>query len=205
MVDVEWGMKQLDQIYHSEDHLKMSLAAELSQMYGNDRVRIEWKPETGIHVDIGVRREEVTIPIELKYKTDSATVEDETFGETFELSRQGAHDRAHYRLFKDVERIEQIVAEQGRYGYVVLLTNDSNYWTEPTGSALYDEFRVHEGMTCSGTLAWSEVRDWMKSGGHNKPIELSGEYTMEWTDFTYRDSIEVVGNPNFRYLVFRVS
>lgn len=204
MVDVEWGMKQLDQIYHSEDHLKMSLAAELSQMYGNDRVRIEWKPKAGIHVDIGVRREEVTIPIELKYKKDSAIVEDEAFGETFELSRQGAHDRAHYRLFKDVERVEQIVAEQGRYGYVVLLTNDSNYWTEPTGSALYDTFRVHEGVTRSGTLAWPEVRDWMKTGSHDEPIELSGEYTMEWTDFTYRDDIEVSGSPSFRYLVFRV-
>ena len=204
MVDVEWGMKQLDQIYHSEDHLKMSLAAELSQMYGDQRVRIEWKPEPGIHIDIGVRREEVTVPIELKYKTDSATVEDGAFGETFELSRQGAHDRAHYRLFEDVKRIEEFVADRGRYGYVVLLTNDSNYWTAPNGSALYDEFRVHEGEARSGTLSWPEIKNWMKTGGHEEAIELSGEYTMEWNDFTYRDDIEVSRNPEFRYLVFRV-
>lgn len=204
MVDVEWGLKQLEQVYHSEDHLKMALAAELSQMYGDERVRLEWRPSTGVHVDIGVRREEVTIPIELKYKTDSAKIQDEAFGETYELSRQGAHDRAHYRLFKDVERIEQIVADQGRYGYVVLLTNDSNYWTEPTGSALYDEFRVHEGVIRSGKLEWPEIREWMKTGGHDEPIELSGEYTMEWTDFSYGGDIEVSGNPKFRYLVFRI-
>jgi len=68
MVDVEWGMKQLGQVYQSEDHLKLSLAAELAQMYGNERVRLEWNPPTGHQVDIGVRREGVAVPIGLKYK-----------------------------------------------------------------------------------------------------------------------------------------
>jgi len=40
MVDVEWGMKRLDQVYHSEDHLKMALAAELSQIYDEDRLEL---------------------------------------------------------------------------------------------------------------------------------------------------------------------
>lgn len=204
MVDVEWGMKQLSQVYHSEDHLKMSLAAELSQMYGDERVRLEWKPETEAQVDIGVRREDVTIPIELKYKTDSATVHDNSFGETIKLSRQSAHDRAHYQLLRDVRRIEEIVDKQGRYGYVVLLTNDSNYWTEPNRSALYDEFRVHEGVTRGGTLQWPEIKDWMVKSGEDEPIYLRDDYTVEWTDFAYRDDIEVSGSPEFRYLVFRV-
>jgi hypothetical protein len=56
MVDIEWAMKQLDQIYHSEDHFKLSLAAELTQMY-DDCVRLEWKPATQAQVDIAVRRE----------------------------------------------------------------------------------------------------------------------------------------------------
>ncbi|WP_435345795.1 hypothetical protein [Haloarchaeobius sp. HRN-SO-5] len=204
MVDVEWGMKQLDLVYHSEDHLKLSLAAELAQMYGDEHVRLEWKPEPGIHVDIGVRREGVTIPIELKYKTDRATVEDGVFGETFELTRQGAHDRSHYRLFRDVRRIENIVEEQGKYGYVVLLTNDSNYWTEPAGKALYDDFRVHEGEIRQGTLEWTDTRDWMVKEGVDSPLELDGEYRMEWSDCTYRDDVEVSKNPGFRYLVLRV-
>lgn len=206
MVDVEWGMKQLDLVYHSEDHLKMSLAAELALMYGDERVRLEWRPEPGVHVDIGVRREGVTIPIELKYKTDEAEVEDEVFGETFELSGQGAYPDAHYHIFQDVTRIEKLVQEQGRYGYVVLLTNDSNYWTEPTTSSQtsYDEFRIHEGQTVEGTLDWTETSDWMKRGGIAEPLELEGEYTMEWTDFTYRDDIRVSGSPRFRYLVLRV-
>jgi hypothetical protein len=101
----------LDQVYHSEDHLKMALAAELSQMYGEKRVRLEWMPNSGMKVDIGVRREDVTIPIELKYKTDSTTVEDNAFNETFTLSRQGAHDRAHYLFSEDVRQVEEIVSE----------------------------------------------------------------------------------------------
>ena len=204
MVDVEWGMKQLDQVYHSEDHLKMALAAELSRMYGEKRVRLEWMPNPNMKVDIGVRREDVTIPIELKYKTDAATVEDEAFDETFDLNRQGAHDRAHYRVFEDIRRVEKIVSEQGRYGYVVLLTNDSNYWSEPSHSALYDEFRIHEGVTREGTLHWSEIKPWMVDNGLETPIELDREYRMEWTDFDYRGDITLSKNAHFRYLVLRV-
>lgn len=44
MVDIEWAISELDQIYHSEDHFKLSLAAELANMYGDDRVRLEWNP-----------------------------------------------------------------------------------------------------------------------------------------------------------------
>jgi len=204
MVDVEWGMKRLEQIYHSEDHLKMALAAELSKMYGEKRVRLEWMPNSKMKVDIGVRREDVTIPIELKYKTDSTTVEDDTFDETFTLSRQGAHDRAHYRFFEDVRRVEKIVSQQGRYGYVVLLTNDSNYWTEPSQSALYDEFRIHEGVTRVGNLNWSEIKPWMVSSGHDDSIDLNGKYRIEWTDFDYRDDISFSKNERFRYLVLRI-
>ena len=86
------------------------------------------------------------------------TVEDDAFDETFTLSRQGAHDRTRYRFFEDVRQVEEIVSEQGRYGYIVLLTNDSNYWTKPPQSALYDGFRIHEGVTREGVLNWSEIK-----------------------------------------------
>lgn len=128
MVDIEWALEQLDQVYHSEDHFKLALAAGLAQMYGDERIRLEWNPPTEAQVDIGIRRGEVTIPIELKYKTQESEVEDETFGETFGITSDDAQTKAHYRLFRDVKRLEDIVAEQGRYGYFVLLTNDANYW-----------------------------------------------------------------------------
>ena len=206
MVDIEWAMKQLGQVYHSEDHFKLSLAAELAHMYGNERIRLEWNPATQAQVDIGVRREDVTVPIELKYKTKQATVEDETFGETFNLASQGAQSDAHYRIFRDVKRIEEIVAEQGRYGYFVLLTNDSNYWSPPTppSEALHDAFRIHEGRTVEGTLEWREIRDWIEDNGMAQPIELNGRYRMEWSDYRFRDDVRVSQNADFRYLVVRV-
>lgn len=206
MVDIEWAVTELDQVYHSEDHFKLSLAAELAQMYGDERVRLEWNPGTQAQVDIGIRREGVTIPVELKYKTDQATIEDETFDESFELASQGAHPDAHYRLFKDVRRVEQIVTEQGRYGYVVLLTNDSNYWSPPGASkTLYDAFRAHEGRVVDGTLEWRDINDWIKNNGIAEPIALEGRYQMEWSDYTYRDDVFVSNNPDFRHLVLRVS
>lgn len=205
MVDIAWAMKQLDQVYHSEDHFKLSLAAELAQMYGDERVRLEWNPATQAQVDIGLRREGVTIPIELKYKTKRATVEDNTFDESLELAAQGAQSDAHYRLFRDVRRIEEIIAEQGRYGYIVLLTNDPNYWSSPAHSAdaLHDAFRIHEGRTVEGTLAWRDTREWIEDNGMAEPIELTGRYQMTWADYEYRDDIHVSDNPAFRHLVLR--
>lgn len=62
-------MKQLVRVYHAEDHSKLSPVAELAQMYGDERVQLEWNPATQPQVDIGIRREGVTIPVELEYKS----------------------------------------------------------------------------------------------------------------------------------------
>lgn len=99
---MDWVLKQISSIYNSERHFQLSLGAELGRIYGEKWVRMEWEPPPGKKVDIGTRREDVTIPIELKYKTESATVKDAGFGETFELSRQGARDQTHYRFLQDV-------------------------------------------------------------------------------------------------------
>lgn len=204
MVDVEWALSQLGQVYHSEDHLKLALGAELAQMYGDERVRHEWSPKKGVSIDIGVRRGDVTIPIELKYKTKQSRIEDSGFNESFELKTHGAHDLSHCRFLRDVERVEEIVADQGRYGYAVILTNDSNYWTDPSQDALYDEFRIHDGREFGrGTLSWREQRDWM-TNKEKEPINLDGQYVAEWTDYQYRDDITASKNPKFRTLVLRI-
>jgi hypothetical protein len=148
----------------------------------------------------------VTIPVELKYKTDSATVEDAAFDESFEFASQGAQSDAHYRVFRDIKRIENVVDEQGRYGYFVLLTNDSNYWSAPSQSstALHDAFRIHEGRSVEGTLEWRDIRGWIADNGMADPIELRGRYQMVWADYSYRGEISVQDNPVFRHLVVRV-
>jgi len=95
---VDRALKQISSIYHSERQFQLSLRAQLGWIYDEEQVRMEWEPLPRKKADIGVRREDVTIPIELKYKTESATVKDAGFGETFELSRQGARGQAHYRF-----------------------------------------------------------------------------------------------------------
>lgn len=41
MVDVDWALKQISSIYHSERHFQLSLGAELGRMYDEQRVRLE--------------------------------------------------------------------------------------------------------------------------------------------------------------------
>ena len=41
MVDVDWALKQIGSIYHSERHFQLSLGVELGRMYGEERVRME--------------------------------------------------------------------------------------------------------------------------------------------------------------------
>lgn len=206
MVDIYWAMKQIGSVYHSESHFQLALGAELGRMYGEERVRMEWEPFDGKRVDIGIRREDVTVPIELKYKTEAATIEDQDFDETFSLTHQGARDQAHYRFLQDVQRIEEIVADQGRYGYAILLTNDSNYWDHSGHEALYDEMRVHEGAELSGSLHWAgdTDSDWVEKEKWEDPITLSRQYTAEWSDYKNRNNISISNNSEFRFLIFRI-
>jgi hypothetical protein len=36
MVDVEWALSQLEQVFHFEAHFKLVLGDELAQMYGTE-------------------------------------------------------------------------------------------------------------------------------------------------------------------------
>lgn len=204
MVDVEWAMENLDRIPQSEDQFQFDIAAELGDLYGNERIRVEWQPETGNNTDIGVRRNEVTVPIELKFIRSEASIHDKRFGESYRLASNHDTNRSHYNIVKDIKRVEKVVSDQGGYGYFILLTNLPSYWSGTSQTALHDEFRVHEGRTLEGTLRWTEHRSWMKQGGRDQPIELAGEYEMDWEDFSYRNDLEVEGSPDFRYLPLRV-
>jgi len=55
-------------------------------------------------------------------------------------------------------RLEQLV-QQGEfaYGYVILLTNDAQFWQPSVRRDTCDaDFRLHEGRVLKGTLRWSE-------------------------------------------------
>lgn len=98
------------------------------------------------------------------------------------------------------------MSEQGRYGYAILLTNDSNYWSHSGHTALHDEMRVNEGAELSGSVHWTGETnsDWVEREKWHDPIELEGQYTAECSDYEYRGEISLKGNSEFRYLIFRI-
>jgi hypothetical protein len=66
-----------------------------------------------------------------------------------------------YDVLKDLCRLERLAAAHGKRfaGYAVFLTNDSRYWTVPRASTAADvAFRLHEGRTLCGELAWGPAQ-----------------------------------------------
>lgn len=204
MIDVEGAMSRLNRVYAVEEQFRFSLAVQFLQKYGEEQVTVEWEAVDGNRTDIGVRKGDVTVPIELKYLTAKSQVRDSRFGQSFEIGGNHDSNRAHYDNIKDIKRLEKVVSQHGGYGYFILLSNIQNYWKEPSRSALHDEFRIYEGKTIEGKLDWQDYRPWMESRDRDQPIALDGKYQIEWTDFTYRDDIEVSGSSHFRYLVIQV-
>lgn len=205
MIDVEGEMSSLNQLYTVEEQFRFALAVQFLQEYGEEQVTVEWEALDGNRTDIGVRTEDIIVPIELKYLTAKSQVRDNRFGESFEIGGNHDSNRAHYDNVKDIKRVENIVAEQGGSGYFILLSNIPNYWTEPSQNALHDEFRIYEGKTLEGRLDWKDYRSWMKNRNRDQPIELDGTYQIKWSDFTYHDEIEVSGSSRFRYLVIEIN
>lgn len=145
-----------------------------------------WKPEQ--------------VAIELKYKT--ALFEAENSGHSVRLKNHGAQDIGRYDFFKDVSRVEQIVATgKADKGFVVFLTNDRGYWRSGRDGTADAMFRMFEGRTVkSGSLKWAEHTGAGTMKGHEKPINLVQDYVLGWKD--YRD----FGGKNglFRFLIVDV-
>lgn len=201
MVDVGWAIQEMGSVFRSEDQLKLALGAELGRMYGSDRIRSEWEGLSDRSIDLGVRRGDVTIPIEIKYRTRKAEVEDSRFSETFTLRTHSALDFGCYGVLRDLERIEEIVEKQGKYGFVLFMTNDSAYWEDSGQEANYDQFRLYENRSVHGSLDWE--RD-PPNSSVDQPLDIRGRYELEWRDYEYDPEIEVSSNDSFRYLLVKV-
>lgn len=189
-------------VFHSEADFQFALAWKVRETTGQP-VRLEWKPFAAekIYVDLLLPRAEVAV--ELKYLTRG--LEANCNGESFALADQAAHDIRRYDFLKDVARLERVAAGSGRIkkGVAILLTNDSAHWRPPTRQNTVDaEFRIHEGRTASGPLAWVAHAGRGTTRGREDPIVLEGSYRFHWRDY---------GSPvqrrhgQFRYLAVEVS
>jgi len=191
-------------IFHSEADFQHALAWELHSQLPESEVRLELPIESSgnaLHLDLWLSAPGRAVAIELKYKTRSLSVK--LNGESFSLKSHSAQDVGRYDFLRDIQRIERIVSSHpGTRGYAILLTNDSSYWKPSSDIKTVDgAFRLHEGRSVEGTLAWGSNAAPGTIRSREKPITLVGTYKIIWKEYSKVGSSSYGA---FRYLALSV-
>jgi hypothetical protein len=169
--------------------LQSALVEELKLSLPDADIRPEYPIEKN-KIDIIVRKDGLSYPIELKYKTKKILFSDK--GESFNLTDQDAQNIGCYKYVEDISRLESLAfqLEGFKRGYAICLTNDMSYLREPRSEDVgYAEFSVHEGAKKSGTMKWGDNidKDAIKKAGCGDSLHLKGKYEIRWRDFSKLD------------------
>jgi hypothetical protein len=189
-------------VFWSEADFQHELAIEISKTFPDASVRLEWPlPGEGIRaLDLLVSAKDATTAVELKYMTRK--IDCEVQGEFFSLRNQSAQDVRRYDVLKDVARLEEFCRKRPQArGYVVVVTNDSLYWTGPSDHTNCSAFSLRNERTASGRLEWLPQTGQGTMKNREAPIELVGAYTFQWCDYS---NVEVQ-HGRFRYALIEVA
>ncbi len=144
-----------------------------------------------VYADIMIIENGQMYPIELKYKTlriDSATEYENTGIPISEiLKNQGAQDNGCYDFWRDISRIETLVADGiAQSGICICITNDKYYWAGGCDieSQAY-AFRLGDGCKECGCYGWnlSECSNPEKILNQRPNLEIQNGYDFAWHDF----------------------
>ena len=181
------GLADTRKVFHSEADFQHALAWHIHQAMPESQIRLEvdviQEERQRMYLDIWLPAE--GIAIELKYKTRGLGLEQGD--ESFTLRNQSAQDIGRYDFLRDIRRLELMRSMPAlcRAGYAVLLTNDSSYWNAPRSQDTVDsDFRIHEGRTISGELAWAAHASSGTVKGREVPIQLRGSYRLRWQAYS---------------------
>jgi hypothetical protein len=173
-------------LFHSEADFQHALAWELHLANPAARVRLETRPlrDRNVFLDLLYEVDGARTALELKYLTRAFTTTID--GEAFQLRNHAAHDVRRYDIIKDIARLEEVVAAGAAHiGLVVVLTNDAAYWTASSRSDTSDAaFRIPEGATITGTLAWAATAGPGTTKGRETAISVTGAYSLGWGDYS---------------------
>jgi hypothetical protein len=183
-------------LFHSEADFQHELAWELRESWKPRAIRLEW-PVTACErpgaLDLMVETARGRVGIELKYWKKAFV--DKVLGEPFALKNQAAQDISRYDFWKDVARIEDLVAHGVLHrGYVVALTLDQTYWNESTRPTVDIDFRLHEGRAVEGPIAleWRGASEGTMRGERTDPIPVRGGYRLGWLPYSSpREGVEL--------------
>ena len=168
-------------VFHSEADFQHALAWEIQLASKSVSIRLEQQiaaQGNRVHLDLLVKDQAQHTAVELKYKTKKADIA--CGEEQFRLRNQSAQDLGRYDFLKDIARIERYVATHpGSEGFVVLLTNDQTYWQESKKAHAVDRaFRIHNGRTLNGELAWGAGASDGTKKSRDFVIQLTGSYYL---------------------------
>ena len=189
-------------VFHSEKDFQLALGLYIRDAIPDVGVRMEYKPFPAEAMYLDIWLPDIGVAMELKYKTRKLDLLLE--GESFALRDQRAQEWGRYDFLKDIERLERLRAlPHARAGLAVLLTNDASYWDYPARHTTLDEaFRLHEGRTITGEMAWPERASSGAIKDREAPILLSGSYDLHWQDYA---DMEYGHHRQFRYLAVQTS
>ena len=184
MLDIHNLMADLSRhrpCFHSEADFQFALAWRIHEVITDCKIRLEW-PYRDMRLDIYLRTEKIAI--ELKHR----------------LPHRNAN-YGRYGFLEDINRIERVVKDgKADSGFAVLLTNYQALWGPPQSrweTTTDAAFRLHEGRTVTGELAWSDKTAESTKKGREGPICLTGSYRLHWRDYS---SLGTGKNQKFRYL-----
>lgn len=202
--DLEIIISQLSKrrpIFHSEADFQFSLAQEISKNFPQAEIRLErpFGNKLNKYLDILVQIDNSLYPIELKHltkKLNPTTVD--INGEQFHLKQQGAQDLCMYNCLKDVQRVEELSKESPfKTGFVIWLTNDKSYWSEPKNPNVnYAPFSIHDEAIKTNEMMWPAGM--LK----NKSINLKGRYKIKWK--LYSNLGDNIKNGEYKYVLLTI-
>jgi hypothetical protein len=206
VIDLNSTMQALAErrrVFHSEADFQHALAMQVARTTHEATIRLESRPisHRREYLDLWIEDEGRKYAIELKYKTRSVSVDWD--GEHFDLANHGAQDLGAYDVWKDVARVETVCAHHSDVdGYVIFLSNDPVYWSQPaSGGTVGAEFRLNEGRTVSGRMAWAAHAGAGTTKNREQPIVLKGTYQVSWNDYS---RLGAASGLVFRYAIIRV-
>lgn len=151
------------------------------------------------HPDAGIRLE-YPLPLDGPRRVDIWLADGPTAIELKYWKSGGAQDLARYDFWKDVDRIESLIADLWiDTGYVVAVTNDQSIWNKGKPGTADESFRLHEGREIEGTLTWGARAGPGTRKGREQPHDLRGRYRINWRDYS-----TPMPNDALRYLIIDV-
>ena len=189
-------------VFHSEADFQHALAWHWQRREPTAAIRLEYRlpfAEERGYADLWIRDGGQTTYVELKYWTRALSVQQGD--ETYRLANQAAQDISRYDFIMDLARVERAVAAGlANRGFVVALTNDQGYWSQPRPGTVDAAFRLHEGRTLLGELAWAEHAGVGTTATRQRVLSLAREYRCHWQPYSNLD----VPRGEFRYLLVEV-